>query len=80
MSQNKHPTPATLMFRKMYYPCKWSSRAAGGHGIYFKLLVETIAAKGIAIASAPGTVKQKLEMERSCTVATLAYHFVIPPM
>ena len=46
----------------------------------FQLMLDTIATKGMAIASSPGTVEQKLEMERSCTIAALAYHFSIAPI
>ena len=43
------------------------------------MLLEMIANKGLAIACSPGTIQQKLEMERCCTVGTLAYHFAIAP-
>ena len=43
------------------------------------MLLEMIANKGLAIACSPGTIQQKLEMERGCTVGTLAYHFAIAP-
>ena len=46
----------------------------------FKLMLDAIASKGLAIASSLGTVEQKLEIERSCTVGTLAYHFAIAPL
>ena len=42
-------------------------------------LLDIIATKGHAIACSPGTIQQKLEMERCCTVGTLAYHFAIAP-
>ena len=43
------------------------------------MLLDMIASKGLAIACSPATIQQKLEMEKCCTVGTLAYHFAIAP-
>ena len=46
---------------------------------HLNMLLDMVATKGLAIAGAPATIRQKLEMERHCITTTIAYHLAIPP-
>ena len=46
---------------------------------HLQMLIDLIHEKGRAIAASPGTLEQKLDMERQCTVSTLTYHFAMAP-
>ena len=46
---------------------------------HLSMLLDMIATKGLAIARAPATIRQKLEMERQCITTTVAYHLAIAP-
>ena len=46
---------------------------------HLNMLLDIIATKGLAIAGAPATIRQKLLMERQCIATIVAYHLAIAP-